>query len=80
MWSMPVSCTKSCLFYFLCGKLGHRESFCPVRVRIDSSNIILGWDASLRVPTRRKIVGLSRWLRDFDGSTITNTKMESGQF
>ncbi|KAH1090506.1 hypothetical protein J1N35_017763 [Gossypium stocksii] len=45
---------KLSLFCFICGKLGHGESFCLIRTRIDPSKIIFGWDISLRAVGRRR--------------------------
>ncbi|KAH1082362.1 hypothetical protein J1N35_022123 [Gossypium stocksii] len=36
------------LFCFVCGKTGHGESFCPLRLGIEPSKIVFGWDSSLR--------------------------------
>ncbi|KAG8475108.1 hypothetical protein CXB51_032045 [Gossypium anomalum] len=44
---------KLSLFCFICGKLGHGESYCPFRLRIDSSKIIFGWDLSIRAVPQR---------------------------
>ncbi|MBA0753035.1 hypothetical protein Gogos_022085 [Gossypium gossypioides] len=50
---------KLSLFCFICGKLGHGESYCPFRLTIDSSKIVFGWDLSLRaVVRRRNMVGV----------------------
>lgn len=67
---------KLSLFCFFCGKLGHGESFCPVRVRVDSTTVIFGWDVSLRAATRRKTPELSRWLHDVDGVAVTKSDKE----
>ncbi|MBA0755635.1 hypothetical protein Gogos_021287, partial [Gossypium gossypioides] len=44
---------KLSLFCFICGKLGHGESYCPLRLTIDSSKIVFGWDLSLCAVVRR---------------------------
>ncbi|MFQ6640906.1 hypothetical protein Gotur_014657 [Gossypium turneri] len=59
---------KLSLFYFICGKLGHRESYCPHRLSIDPSKIIFGWDLSTRAVARNQSRVVSRWLRAADGS------------
>ncbi|MBA0859416.1 hypothetical protein Goshw_006636, partial [Gossypium schwendimanii] len=47
-------------------RLGHGESFYLVRVRVDLTQIIFGWDITLRAPIRRGPMGVSRWLRESD--------------
>ncbi|MFQ6662339.1 hypothetical protein Gotur_030204 [Gossypium turneri] len=59
---------KLSLFYFVCGKLGHGESYCPVRLAIEPSKIVFGWDLSLRAVVRRQNMAASRWLHAVDGS------------
>ncbi|MBA0654479.1 hypothetical protein Goklo_021481 [Gossypium klotzschianum] len=55
---MRVRYEKLSLFCFICGKLGHGESFCPLRLRIEPSKIVFGWDLSLRaVVGRRNLEG-----------------------
>ncbi|MBA0701391.1 hypothetical protein Goari_027008 [Gossypium aridum] len=58
---------KLSLFCFICGKLGHGESFCPVRTRIDPEKIVFGWDISILAVARRRSVSASQWLREVDG-------------
>ncbi|XP_016722644.1 uncharacterized protein [Gossypium hirsutum] len=67
---------KLSLFYFIYGKLGHGESFCPFRMHIDPSKIIFGWDISLRATGRCRNATTSRWLRDSDGSECNKVIME----
>ncbi|MBA0701074.1 hypothetical protein Goari_005478, partial [Gossypium aridum] len=42
---------------------GHGESYCPLRLTIDSSKIVFGWDLSLHAVLRRRNMVVSRWLR-----------------
>ncbi|KAG8491552.1 hypothetical protein CXB51_014809 [Gossypium anomalum] len=65
------------LFCFICGKLGHDESYCPFCLRIEPSKIIFGWDISLHTVARRHNAVVSRWLREADGSQWSNGNMES---
>ncbi|GMJ10542.1 hypothetical protein HRI_004723400 [Hibiscus trionum] len=55
---------KLTLFCFICGRLGHGELFCPVRVMKGPENVECGWDLSLKVLHRRATVPASIWLRD----------------
>ncbi|KAG8500486.1 hypothetical protein CXB51_002742 [Gossypium anomalum] len=49
-------------------QLGHGESYCPFRLKIEPSKIVYGWDLSLRAAPRRRPTVVSRWLREADGS------------
>lgn len=55
---------KLSLFCFIYGKLGHGESYCPLRLTIDSSKIVVGWDLSLRAVARCRsmVVTDSGWV------------------
>ncbi|MBA0754853.1 hypothetical protein Gogos_019956, partial [Gossypium gossypioides] len=55
---------KLSLFCFICGKLGHGESFCLIRTRMALENIVFGWDLSVRAVARRRTIFPSRWLRE----------------
>ncbi|MBA0633819.1 hypothetical protein Godav_029476, partial [Gossypium davidsonii] len=48
-------------------KLGHGESFCPIRTRMAPETIVFGWDLSVRAVARRRTVFPSRWLREVGG-------------
>ncbi|KAG8474889.1 hypothetical protein CXB51_031573 [Gossypium anomalum] len=67
---------KLSLFCFLYGKLGHGESFCLDKVRIDLAKIIFGWDISLRALVRRRSSLVSRWLRKPDGTPCGHSKWD----
>ncbi|MFQ6623979.1 hypothetical protein Gotur_020571 [Gossypium turneri] len=66
---------KLSLFCFICGKLGHGESYCPYWLTIDSSKIVFGWDLSLRAEVRRRSMVMSRWLRTVDGSPCNDENL-----
>ncbi|MBA0751815.1 hypothetical protein Gogos_000715 [Gossypium gossypioides] len=70
---------KLSLFCFMCGKLGHGESFCPIRVWIDPSKIIFGWDISLRAVVNRRTIVVSRWLLKSDHSICKILDKEGGE-
>ncbi|GMJ05091.1 hypothetical protein HRI_004178300 [Hibiscus trionum] len=58
------------LFCFICGLLGHGESFCPLRTVKDPSAITFGWDISLRAAPRRRQQSESRWLQEESALTV----------
>ncbi|MFQ6619765.1 hypothetical protein Gotur_000229 [Gossypium turneri] len=66
---------KLSLFCFICGRLGHGESFCPLRLQIEPSKIVFGWDLSLRAVTRRRNTSESKWLRTANGSICESDKV-----
>ncbi|MBA0834985.1 hypothetical protein Goarm_007298, partial [Gossypium armourianum] len=68
---------KLSLFCFICGKLGHGESYCPFQLRVEPSKIIFGWDLSLRAVVRCRNLAISRWLRAADGSQCNAENLES---
>ncbi|MBA0731123.1 hypothetical protein Golax_022883, partial [Gossypium laxum] len=70
---------KLSLFCFMCGKLGHGESFCPIRVWIDPSKIIFGWDISLRAVVNRRTTVVSRWLLKSDRLIYKILDKEGGE-
>ncbi|MBA0721942.1 hypothetical protein Golax_009437 [Gossypium laxum] len=55
---------KLTLFCFLCGKLGHKESFYLLHVLQDDQELSFGRDNSLKAPFRRAVAPSSRWLRE----------------
>ncbi|GMI79786.1 hypothetical protein HRI_001647900 [Hibiscus trionum] len=64
------------LFCFRCGKLGHGEGFCPLRVLKDHQDLPFQWDASLRAPARRRGIPTSPWLREEDGGRSRISRLE----
>ncbi|PPE00461.1 hypothetical protein GOBAR_DD02511 [Gossypium barbadense] len=52
---------KLSLFCFICGRLGHGESFCLLRLQVEPSKIIFGWDLSLHAAVRHRNMAESRW-------------------
>ncbi|KAH1047370.1 hypothetical protein J1N35_038154 [Gossypium stocksii] len=73
---------KFSLFFFICGKLGHGESYCPFRLRIKPSKIVFGWDISLRVVARQRntvifIKGHDNW-RNMGTGDLNGNRFEGG--
>ncbi|MFQ6619983.1 hypothetical protein Gotur_000948 [Gossypium turneri] len=68
---------KLSLFCFICGKIGHGESYCPFRLTIEPSKIVFGWDLSLRTVVRRRNMVVSRWLWTADGSPCSEENLAS---
>ncbi|GMI72395.1 hypothetical protein HRI_000908800 [Hibiscus trionum] len=71
------------IFCFICGKIGHGEPFCPLRLSLPPNEVIFGWDLSLRAPSRRGPPTPIRWLRDeVTGLSLvestTNAQMHGG--
>lgn len=58
---------KLSLFCFICGKLGHGESYCPLCVHNPQQEFSFQWNISLRAQTRRNQNLRSRWLVEEDG-------------
>ncbi|MBA0605945.1 hypothetical protein Godav_018472 [Gossypium davidsonii] len=54
------------LFCFFCGRLGHNDSYCETKMTLGSDPIEMGWDLSLRAPSRRALSMNSIWLREED--------------
>ncbi|KAL4272546.1 hypothetical protein GQ457_13G020750 [Hibiscus cannabinus] len=61
------------LFCFLCGKLGHGEAFCPVRLSVAKADIVFHWDISLRAPDRRPQPE-NRWLREETDGLVSKSQ------
>lgn len=54
-------------FCFISGRLGHGESFCPVRLVKGSQELPMGWDLSIKAPVKKTLTGGSIWLREPGG-------------
>ncbi|KAH1130594.1 hypothetical protein J1N35_001972, partial [Gossypium stocksii] len=65
------------LFSFLCGCLGHGDSFCPLRLQYEVQQLKKGWDLMLRAQGRKASIVNSRWLRN-DGESCFFGKSQSG--
>ncbi|KAA3464259.1 nucleolin-like [Gossypium australe] len=65
------------LFCFLCGRLGHSESLCLVRLTLSNQQVDFGWDLSLKATPRRGGNSTSKWLREeTDSERWRNTKVD----
>lgn len=54
-------------FCFICGKLGHGKSFCPIRARNPQQEFVFRWDIPLRAQSRRNSAWQCKWLVEDDG-------------
>lgn len=63
---------KLITFYFLYGKLGHEESFYPIRMVHGRKELSFGWDISLKVIPRKEAIGGSIQLKDAGGNQESN--------
>ncbi|MBA0756481.1 hypothetical protein Gogos_019805 [Gossypium gossypioides] len=52
------------LFCFFCGRLGHNDSYCEARMMMGTDISEMGWDLTLRAPSRRALAMNSIWLRE----------------
>ncbi|XP_039010009.1 uncharacterized protein LOC120138655 [Hibiscus syriacus] len=69
------------LYCFLCGKLGHGENYCPMRILREKGDLIPQWYSTLKALVRRRGQQTSRWLREdkLDDSTArVSTRKEVG--
>ncbi|KAH1032987.1 hypothetical protein J1N35_045161 [Gossypium stocksii] len=60
------------LFCFYCGRLGHNDSFCVVKMVLGVEFAELGWDISIKAQSRRALSMKNIWLRE---ELITKVKV-----
>ncbi|MBA0655311.1 hypothetical protein Goklo_007808 [Gossypium klotzschianum] len=53
---------------------GHGDKFCPVRLVHRLQELELGWDLSLKAPSRRATPTTSIWLCEEDDANFLNVK------
>lgn len=63
---------KLTTFCFYVAKLGHGESYCPIRMVHGIKELPFGWDITMKVTPRRMVDDDNIWLRDVGGNWETN--------
>ncbi|MBA0746606.1 hypothetical protein Gogos_009109 [Gossypium gossypioides] len=66
---------KLSLFFLVCGRLGHGDSFCPTRLHNRGMEMKLGRDLTLRAPVRRANIATNVWLREDDSGDVYGKKI-----
>lgn len=75
-----LQCKHLSLFYFLCGRLGHGESYCLIRLSQGFRDTKFEWDISLRAIPQRENLNVSRWHREAPTSFIkTSLEIEKAR-
>ncbi|XP_052483022.1 uncharacterized protein LOC128036167 [Gossypium raimondii] len=64
------------LFCFFCGRLGHNNSYCEVKMQTGYEIEEMGWDFSLRAQSRRAQAMSSAWLREEGGPLGRSSREE----
>lgn len=69
------------LFCFYCAQLGHNDSFCHIRTSKREELVDMGWDLSLRAPSKHAAVMSSVWLVEekvWEGNESNNKQSNLG--
>lgn len=65
------------LFSFFCGRLGHSDSFCQIKMDLGFEVGSMTWDLSLRAQTRRALAMHNIWLREDRNLESSHNNLDS---